>query len=211
MAKDPSEIIRSRSVGSKGESTGAKIDPNEDKFQSYMNKENAPAEKKSSSQVSPMDLAKQEALPTTKATMPSIMSQVGSTQEYLDQVKKQLNSPNLKFKRSHQHLLKNKLSEANNHIRNAANRLHIQTTPLEIPPGTSPIIKFLSYISDGEDQLNNIKAQLHSYTGNKKKLNPSEMLLIQLNLAQAQQTLEYSSILLSKVVDFIKQTINIQI
>ncbi len=82
--------------------------------------------------------------------------------------------------------------------------------PTKVPDTANPVERFLGYVSDGQNQLLAAKAQLQEL-GQTGTANPADLMLVQIKLSQAQQELEYSSILLSKVVDIFKQMLNIQL
>jgi hypothetical protein len=143
-------------------------------------------------------------------TYDSITEQIGDTKDLLADMQQKLQTPGLKFKRSEQSLLNTKLAEANNYIRTSAKKLGYNPPKLDLPTKTPPINKFISYITDGQRQLDEVQNQLATLSA-KGQLQPQQMLLIQVKLSQAQQEIEYSSVLLAKTIDFLKQTINIQI
>jgi hypothetical protein len=188
------------------------IKPNKETFQSYMKE--APGDKALPSEkpISPMDLAKSTSPQAAGVSMDSLLGQVDTTNNTINTLQNNLNSPNLKFKHSQQRLLDNKLTEAKSHINTASDKLGAPQLPsTKVPAGSTPVVKFLNYVTDSQNQMMAAKKQLQEISAKGKPIQPSDMLLIQVKLAQAQQELEYSSVLVSKVVDVIKQTINIQI
>ena len=156
-------------------------------------------------------LAAAQALAPSQA-MPSIdtlVSQVGVSQDSMANVRNQLNTKNLQFKRSQQHLLRNKLSDASTYLRAANTKLGAQTPPMPSQVGARPIERFLNYVTDGENQLSSARQTIMDMQKSGDQLRPADFLLVQIKLNQAQQEIEYSSTLLSKVIDSIKQTLNI--
>jgi hypothetical protein len=144
-------------------------------------------------------------------TLDSLLSQARSAQDSLGTVEQQLQTPNLKLKRSQTHLLKNKLQDSNEYLRSASAKLGIESSPLQLPSGASPIGRFLAYINDGQDQLDSVQQKLKELAASKNDIRPAEMLFIQVKMSQAQQEIEYSSTLLSKVIDSIKTIMNTQL
>ncbi len=181
-------------------------------FESYMNepaKESAPTEGKG---VSPFELAAQKPTQTQAPTMESIHGQMNATSGVLGDIQNQLSTKNLKLKQSQKYLLRNKLSEANAHIRTAAAKAGVDVgAPPSMTARQNPIKKYLAYISDGQKQLVGAQNKLKELSASGHQLKPGQMLLIQVKMNKAQQSLEYSSILLSKAVDDIKMLFNIQI
>jgi hypothetical protein len=187
------------------------IKPNKEAFQSYM-KETPTDDTVNTGQVSPMDLAKSTTPQAAGVSMDSLLGQADTTSNTINSLQNNLNTPNLKFKHSQQRLLDNKLTDAQSHITTASEKLGAPLLPkTKIPAGSRPVVKFLSYVTDGQNQILAAKKQLQAIKAKGQALKPTDMLLVQVKLAQAQQELEYSSVLVSKVVDVIKQTINIQI
>ena len=158
-----------------------------------------------------MELAqKQQAsiLPTNQ----SLLDQINASSGHLDNIKKNLDTPQLTLKDSHQQLLDSKLSASNQHIQKASDYLganKVSTT--QLPDDTTPVAKFLGYVTDGENQLLEAKRKLKDIQSKGGELKPSEMMLVQINLSQAQQEIEFSSTLLSKVVDSLKQILSTQL
>ena len=108
-------------------------------------------------------------------------------------------NPDLKFKRQHQYLLQNKLSDANDHLRAANNRLGLPPTEADATPTQAgPIEKFLGYVTDSQNQLLAAQNKLQDLSNSGQQLNPGSLLLLQVQLGQAQQELEYASTLLGK-------------
>lgn len=213
MADDPIERIRPDELkptkGTERSVEPEKQAPNPSEFQSHM-KETPPAAGQKG--VSPMELQGADAAKAAGPTLPSLIQQASQTQETLSDIQKKLKTPNLRFKRQHQYLLKNKLTDANNHLRSAIQKLGGEVPATKKPPkGAGPLEKFISLVGDGQDKMHAVTDQLKSIGESDKKMSPTDYLIVQVKLAQAQQEIEYSSVLLSKMVDALKQTLNIQI
>lgn len=153
-------------------------------------------------------------LPASTNIPPSfstLNAQAKVAQDSLGQVGQQLNTPNLKLKRSQTHLLKNKLQDSNGYIRQAGSKLGVDAPPLKMPPGSNAIGRFLAYIGDGQDQLLSIQQKLKQLTAEGTELRPGDMMFIQIKMSQAQQEIEYSSTLLGNVISSIKTILNTQL
>lgn len=177
-------------------------------FSEYMQQ---PTQSQPTSQVSPMDLARQQTSPQGVATADSVSSQMKNASSSLTDIQNQLNTPNLSLKPSQKYLLRNKLQEANTHIRSAAEKVGVDVgPPINGVSRNNPMSKFLNFVTDGEKQLSQAQTHLKTAADN-GKLGPAELMLMQLKLTKAQQEIEYSSTLLSKAVDDIKTVFNVQI
>ncbi len=162
-------------------------------------------------QVSPFDLAHGR-VPAPGPTLNTIQEQTKVAQASLGDISNQLNTPKLRLKQSTKYLLKNKLSAAKGNILSASDKLGAQAVPeQEVPAGASPLQRFIGFVSSGQNQLQEVQSQLAALSAKGKQMKPADMLTIQIKLSKAQQQLEYSSLLLSKAVDDMKQMMNIQL
>ena len=180
-------------------------------FQSFM--QGAPAKTAGSVPTggpSPMEMAKPQ-FQTTGPTVNTLLAQSRNAQDALGTVGDQLKEPNLKLKRSQAHLLRNKLGDANTYTRAAAAKLGIDTPPIKMPAHAGALERFMSYVNDEQDKMSSIQQKLQDMSASGQDLRPGDMLLVQIKMGQAQQEIEYSSTLLSKVIDSIKQVMNIQL
>ncbi len=187
--------------------------PDTQAFQSYMKE---PMQKQTpetaNERISPMELAKAGAPKQGAPTLDNFLNQIQSTTSQIENMQNNLATPNLRFKSSQSRLFESKLGDARSHIVSASQKLGAPLVPeTVIPPGSGPVFKFISMLTDGQRQLLEARAQVEKFKTKGNNLAPGDMLLIQIKLSQAQQEIEYSSILLSKVVDIVKQMINIQI
>ncbi len=186
--------------------------PDQQKFQSFMNEPLSSAGKENPALISPMDLAKANLPRQPAPTLDNFLGQIQATNAQIEDMKNNLPTPNLRFKSSQARLLESKLGDAKSHIASASQKLGtplLSETP--IPPGSGPVFKFISMLTDGQKQLLAAKAQVEKIKSSGESINPGDMLLVQIKLSQAQQEIEYSSILLSKLVDIAKQMISIQL
>lgn len=185
--------------------------PSRSQFQQHM-KEGAkpPAAGEAPGGVAPVGEGKAGA--STAPTIDTLLNQVQTSQGNLHDIKSKLETPNLALKRQHQTLLRDKLNDAKGHMKAANSKLGISLpSDKNIPDSHGPIAKFLGYVTDGQNQLVATQNQLKEMSKKPGQMNPADLLLVQVKLSQAQQELEYSSVLLGKVVDVFKQMLNIQI
>ena len=164
------------------------------------------------SMISPFDLAQGQPMVAQGPTIDNMYAQVANTQSTMDDLQSNINYPNLKLKSSHKYILKNKLTDANANLR-AGNAKMGADIPPEPNPATfsGPLAKFLSYLTDGQNQLVAAKTQLQNLKDKGENLNPADMLLVQIKLNKAQQELDFSSIMLSKAVDDFKTLMGVQL
>jgi hypothetical protein len=161
-------------------------------------------------QVSPFDLARGK-VPAPGPTFDTIQAQAKTAHSSMGELAQQLNTPKLKLKQSTKYLLKNKLTAAKGNILSASTKLGTPTVEDEKSKGSSALTKFLDLVTSGQRQLEATREQIQQIAASGKTMNPAEMLLVQAKLNKAQQQLDYSSMLLGKAVDDIKQMMNIQL
>ncbi|HSX13909.1 MAG TPA: hypothetical protein VLE96_05770 [Chlamydiales bacterium] len=159
----------------------------------------------------PMSIAQNQNLPGTVPSVDTIAQQAKTMQDSLGAVGQQLKTPNLKLKRSQAHLLKNKLSDAQGYIRQAGAKVGVEAEPLTVPSGTSAIGRFVAYVNDGQNQLIQVQQKLKGMAAKGQQLNAADMLSVTVKMNLAQQEIEYSTTLLAKVIDSVKQIMNIQL
>jgi len=180
-------------------------------FESYMKEKPTFEETMGTEKLSPMQLAQSFKLPSAP-TPETILRQIGDATNISREAREKLQTPNLQFKDSYSRLLNTKLQESKENIKKASKNANVnllkETT---IPENADPATKFISFLSDGENQLFEVKKHLEELQASHKQLKPAELMLIQVNIAQAQQCIEFSSVLISKVVDALKQMMNIQL
>ncbi|MCI5052815.1 MAG: hypothetical protein MRY21_06755 [Simkaniaceae bacterium] len=161
---------------------------------------------------SPAELTQQQPMQTGTPTQESLNSQIKASSATLGDLQTKMNTPNLRLKSSQRYLLRQKLGDANSQIRSAASQAGVQ---LPAPPKNisrqNPVARFLSMISDSQEQLNQTSKSINDLADSGKPINPAKMLMMQVRLGKAQQQLEYSSIILSKAVDDIKLMFNVQL
>lgn len=165
--------------------------------------------------ITPMDLPQ---LMTAGPSDPrSFLSQLQQAEQNALHIKEHLTNPEVKkWNSAQQKQLKTKLLSANENLKSAyvklGGRQETENKAIEEQEEGEggPIAKFLGYLTDGMNQLESVKHQVKSVSKD-GMLAPADFLLIQLKLSKAQQELEFSGVLLSKVIDGAKQIMNVQI
>ncbi len=179
------------------------LGPDEKEFQSLM-------QEKTTGEISPLQVSNKK----TAAEAPSmegLLKQLENADGMLKKFNNILQFPQLKLKESHKRLLNTKLKNAMADIDGAAKASKTKILEKTDTSNMQPVAKFISFVGDGHSQLSEARNNLSEMVKKKKQITPANMLLMQVKIAQAQQEIEFSSILLSKVVEGIRQTLNIQI
>jgi hypothetical protein len=181
-------------------------------FADYMKTTPNPTAPTATQGQAPVEAPKANPTLTTAPTMDSVHNQMGQTLDSMKTMQDQLGTPNLKLKPYAKYLINNKLSEANSKIRDAATKVGVEVG--DPPPSVgrnNPVVKFLSFLTDGTRQLNAAQAHIASLSKGGHSLRPAELLLVQVKLSRAQQEIEYASTILSNAVSSIKSLFNTQI
>ncbi len=186
-------------------------------FQTLMQKQaEMPSQAKPGGQLSsPFELA-QTGAPhlATGPNLATIQTQVVHAQTTLGDINGMLTTPNLKVKPSSKYILRNKLTEASQHVRTVNAKLggkEVSEEESEIPAGSGPIQKFLSYVGGSQAALANAQDRLNALAAKGDQMNPAEFLFVQVKMNKAQQLLDYSSVLLAKAIDDMKQIFGVQL
>jgi hypothetical protein len=158
-----------------------------------------------------MDITKPQ-MQSASPTFDTLLAQTRTVQDGIGVVGQQLNDPNLKLKRSQSQLLKHKLQDANGHIRAAGDRIGVPSPDSRQPQEEAgPLGRFIGMLGQGQDDMAAVQNQIKYLSSHPDELQPGSMMYIQIKMAQAQQEIEFSSTLLSKVIDSIKQILNTQL
>lgn len=207
---DPSRISPGKSL----EPQGPSVQPRAT-FETYMQGEAKGAPGSAMGRASPTGGAQPFAaappIQTGPPTIDTILAQSRNVQDGLGTVSQQLNTQNLKLKRSQSHLLKTKLQDANEAIRDSASKLDLQNPELKFPSEPGPMSRFLAYVGDGQDRLMAVQNELKTMSSTKGGVSPAKILYIQVKINQAQQEIDYATTLLSKVIDSLKTILNTQL
>ncbi|MEC8306541.1 MAG: hypothetical protein VXZ72_01625 [Chlamydiota bacterium] len=213
MATDPLSSIQSikrhvsQTVDNKKEPTT--------NFQDHMQRNPADSQNISSNQTQQSPALPSSHISNGQVSMQEVIHQVHAASGALEELKGTLNHRGNRIKTSENKLIKKKVELAHQKIRETMNQLGLTHQGAIIHQGIpngrgGPAARFLDFLNDGQRNLANIKRSLNSMEPG-QSLRPADLLRIQIKMSQAQQAMEYSSLLLSKAVDGIKQLMNIQI
>lgn len=158
----------------------------------------------------PLEIARGPSISGTP-TFESILGQTKQAQDTLGEVEKRVKHKNLKLKRSQNHLIKQKLSDANSHIRAAGSKLGIDLPEDQKSPSLGGLSRFIAMINHGQNQLVAVQEQLKNLAKKGTNINPGDMLSVQVKMGLATQEIEYTSTLLGKVIQSVTQLMNTQL
>jgi hypothetical protein len=209
--KSPDRITPGKSL----EPTGKPITPGQapEGFETYMQGagKTPPGTPAAPGGPTPMEAAHGPAISTSGISYDTLLAQAKTTRDSLGTVEKQLSDQKLKLKRSQSHLVRQKLGDANSYLRAAGAKLGVESPEAKLPPTSAGVARFIAMINDGQDQLAQVQDQLKKMSAHGAQINPGEMMSVQVKMGLAQQEIEYTSTLLSKVIQSITQIINTQL
>lgn len=211
------------------------IHPDPKAFNAYFKKnDSTTTPTPNSSKVSPFELVQSSPTAAQPASLHELMQKTEQAQKGLGDLATQLKAPELKNinKSPQAQALSNHLQEANKNLQ-AANQ-HLQKfTPNsteqqqssslnpsllssggsdELPPPGGLLGKLTQYVMQGQNHIREAQAKLMALKDKgAEQINPANMLLIQMSLYKAQQTIEMTSIMLSKMIEGLKNTMNTQL
>jgi hypothetical protein len=207
---DPGRIFPTKPIGEGDQQRGGMPNPSQS-FSSFMEKKPPTAAENTAHVQSPFALMQGGTPVATTPSIDTLLGQIQRAQGTSSDIQNQLKTPNLKLKASTKYLVKNKLSEATDHLRSLNTKIGAPTPTAPGATPTGPFAKFIGYLSDGQSMMNAAKTQLQNMNSDGTSLAPGDFLLVQLKMNKAQQLLEFSSVLLSSAVSDIKQFMQIQL
>ncbi len=154
----------------------------------------------------------QRAEQTGKTTSVDLISKTKDAIYRIDELKAQLNTPELEIKTSVQKLLNNKLSTVNENLKIAFSKAGIEYIPPERQFGTAnPVEKFLSYLSNGQANLETLSTHVNGLAASGEEISAPQLLAVQMKVNHIQQELEFFSGLLNKALESTKTVMNVQV
>lgn len=80
-----------------------------------------------------------------------------------------------------------------------------------VAPEKPPMMKFLSYLSEGDKRLSATVDEINALSSKEGRLSPEKLLAVQVKLGFVQQELEFFSAVLNKALESTKTVMNVQI
>lgn len=200
------------------------VEADKERFNSFMGKPGSadPLIERTGSKATLMDVVHEmnfgSSQKATGITPETLLAQTKEAVAKIDAIKETLEAPNIGIKSpTHVQLLQNKLSHIDESLRIALTKVGAEfPTETAVPKiagnsRTNPIERFLSFLSDGQGQLERLGDELNAMSISNKELQPVAMLAVQVKVGQIQQELELFSALLNKALESIKSVMNIQV
>lgn len=202
--KGPSEIQPTKRI----EGNEGLQKPASQPFSSYMEGNNATASQQALP--SPMDVLNEGKIKSGDLSPTSVLNRLNSTSTTLGNMQNQLQTKNLQLRPEDTMRIRSNLTKANESIRYAADIAQVPHSK-EVPKKRNPIEKFLTLISDGQSNLNEIQNKVSKLGSDGKDIDFTEIMRIQIQLSKAQREVELASIILSKALSSMQMLFNVQI
>jgi len=131
----------------------------------------------------------------------------------IEQIKTQLTDPHLEIKNDYKRILRNKLEHIDGNLKVALDRAGLEYIPPEVlqGAGSTPTERFLTLLTDGQDQLKSLGGELSRISKDKGTISPANLLLVQVKVNYIQQEIEFFTSLLNKALESTKTIMNVQV
>jgi len=91
-------------------------------------------------------------------------------------------------------------------------KVGVEVAPQEIaPPNKNPLVKYLNYLTNSDNQLNTLIGEIQSMDPVRKRMQPEQLLAIQVKINFVQQQIEFFTNVLNKAVEGTKTIMNVQV
>ncbi len=200
----------------------AKTQPVEGKFETMMDKnltDRNEALKTTSDKPNLEDIAREQSHVQTNnnqaVTKNDLVAQTAEASQRVEQVKSELETPDLTIKKPVERLMRNKLTHISDELKIALSRAGAE--PVEAPQlagesvAPNPATKFLDHLTHAQYQLDHLGAYLQAMVDTDQDLSPANMLAIQIKVNKIQQELEFFTNMLNKSLESTKAMMNVQI
>jgi len=196
--------------------------PVEGKFESIMDKklpeQDAALKTAASDKPNVEDIAREQAQVQNQnqaVTNHDLVAQTTEASQRVEQIKAELETPNLDIKKPIRRLMRNKLTHIQDDLRIALSKAG--TEPVEAPQvaagqGVPNVAtKFFDHLTHSQYQLDHLGSYLQAMVDTGKELAPANMLAIQIKVNKVQQELEFFTNLLNKSLESTKALMNVQV
>jgi len=196
--------------------------PVEGKFEAMMDKklpeQDAATKTAASEKPNVEDIAREQSQVQTQnraLTNQDLVAQTSEASQRIEQVKSELETPDLEIKKPVRRLMRNKLTHIADDLRIALSKAG--TEPVQAPEvaGSQQIpsaaTKFFDHLTHAQYQLDHLGSYLQAMVATDKDLAPANMLAIQIKVNKVQQELEFFTNLLNKSLESTKALMNVQV
>jgi len=195
--------------------------PVEGKFETMMDKkltdEDGALKTAASEKPNVEDIARQQSQVNAHdraVTKGDLVTQTTEASQRIEQVKSELETPNLEIKKPVRRLMRSKLTHIAEDLQIALSKAG--TEPVQAPEiagseTVNPATKFFDHLTHAQYQLDHLGSYLQAMVDTEKDLSPANMLAIQIKVNKVQQELEFFTNLLNKSLESTKALMNVQV
>jgi len=196
--------------------------PVEGKFESMMDKklpeQDAALKTAASDKPNVEDIAREQSPVQNQnqaVTNQDLVAQTSEASQRIEQIKAELETPDLDIKKPVRRLMRNKLTHIDDDLRIALSKAG--TEPVDAPLGAggegvpNVATKFFDHLTHAQYQLDHLGSYLQAMVDTGKELAPANMLAIQIKVNKVQQELEFFTNLLNKSLESTKALMNVQV
>lgn len=193
-----------------------RVPPNKDKFIDALDK-TIPVEKtEQQTKTNLMDEIRalnQKVENAPKADPQQLAAQSKDVIAQIEELKNRLTDPHVEIKNEYKRILRNKLEHVDESLKIALDKAGV---PYVAPnaaeqPGNTPLERYLSLLTQGQQQLGQLGGQLQQLADTKATINPATLLLVQVKVNYVQQELEFFTSVLNKALEGTKTIMNVQV
>lgn len=169
------------------------------------------------SPIQEMSLAEKRVGQLKPITIEQIVQQASDTKEAIRTPVAKLEelqqiNPDLRFTPAHEAILNDKLIHVESHLKTALSKVGVEVKAQDIPlAGQKPLVRFLNYLSNSDRQLSTLISEVQGIDQQKKSLQPTQLLALQIKLGFIQTEIEFFTNVLNKAVEGTKTIMNVQI
>lgn len=212
-AKGDNKIVKGQEL------SGERAEPNRELFDAHMRSDTMLQAKKSEHAgkvASPMDEVRNLNRQVDSAAKANPMELAGKSKELIAQIEElkfRLTDPQYEIKNDAKQVLRNKLEYIDENLRIALDKAGLEYIPPDMLEGggKTPVERFLSLLSNGQDQLKTLGGELQRIGETRTHISPANLLMVQLKVNTIQQEIELFTSLLNKALESVKTIMNVQV
>ncbi|NGX57948.1 MAG: hypothetical protein K940chlam3_00849 [Chlamydiae bacterium] len=195
--------------------------PVEGKFETIMDKklpeQDAALKTAASERPNVEDIAREQGKVSNEraVTNDDLVARTTETSQRIEQIKSELETPNLEIKKPVNRLMRNKLTHIDDSLRIALSKAGTEPVAAPKVAGKEAVpnaaTKFFDHLTHAQYQLDHLGSYLQAMVDTDKDLSPANMLAIQVKVNHIQQELEFFTNLLNKSLESTKALMNVQV
>lgn len=195
-----------------------RVAPNKDKFDSALDASytNPVTSNKEVSEVNLMEQIRslnRKVETVTNVDPQTLANESRNVISQIEDLRARLSDPNVEIKNDYKRVLNHKLENVDSNLRIALEKAGVDYIPpdLMLESDTTPVKKFLTLLTNGQENLKSLGTELSNYAATEKQMSPASLMMVQLKVNYVQQEIEFFSSLLNKALESVKTIMNVQV